>query len=114
MTISKIIEHFDKLRPNPFSTEDKIYWLSQLDGKVANEIFRSEFVPYKGETEELLIKEPYTDIYIFYLSAMSDFFSRDYGEYNNSASMYSSLFEKYKKDVKRRNIFKKNNYKNLF
>lgn len=101
MTVKEAIQRADALRPNPFSDQEKFQWLSELDGKIAREILKKEdFTPYaySGDGKKALLADnAYTDIYLFYLSAMIDFFSRDYGEYNNSMLLFNSLFEQYAK-----------------
>ncbi len=101
MTVQDAIKRADDLRPNPFSEQEKFQWLSELDGKIAKEIFKNDdFSPYAypdGGVRELLADASYTDIYLFYLCAMIDFFSRDYGEYNNSMLLFNSLFEQFAK-----------------
>ena len=125
MTVSKAMERADNLRPNPFEEEQKVRWLSELDGKIAREILkRKDFIGYdysKDIQKELIAEEEYCDIYLFYLTAMIDFFSRDYVEYNNSMLMFNEAFERYAKAYKRGDmnnniIFSKNGeyYKNIF
>lgn len=101
MKVADAVQRADALRPNPFSEQEKFQWLSELDGKIAREILKKEdFSPYTypgGGDAELLADTPYTDIYLFYLCAMIDFFSRDYGEYNNSMLLFNSIFEQYAK-----------------
>ena len=101
MTVADAIQRADSLRPNPFSKQEKFQWLSELDGKIAREVLKKEdFSPYAYSDDggrKLLADAPYTDIYLFYLCAMIDFFSRDYGEYNNSMLLFNSLFEQYAK-----------------
>ena len=102
MKVGEAIERADALRPNPFSSEEKMQWLSEIDGKISKQILkRDDFKAYElkdfRETK-LLAEDAYTDIYLFYLCAMIDFFSRDYGEYNNSVKMFNSLYEKYAKE----------------
>ncbi len=101
MTVKEAIQRANALRPNPFSEQEKFQWLSELDGKIAKEVLKKEdFSPYtypSDETRELLADSAYTDIYLFYLCAMIDFFSRDYGEYNNSMLLFNTLFEQYAK-----------------
>ena len=38
MTITYAIEIADEMRPNLYSTEEKTRWLSELDGRIRNEI----------------------------------------------------------------------------
>ena len=58
MTIEEAISRLDRLRPNQYSCEDKVRWLSQLDHMAANEIYAShegwqpgDFTPYTEATD---------------------------------------------------------------
>jgi len=108
MTVAKAIERADNLRPNPFEYEQKVRWLSELDGKIAKEVLKdTAFKSYdhaKDSERELILDEAYCDIYLFYLTAMIDFFSRDYIEYNNSMLMFNEAYEKFSKAYKRGDI----------
>lgn len=55
------------------------------------------FRPFReGEEErELAVGIPYTDIYIYYLAAMIDFYSGDSGRYNDSMAMFNRAWEDY-------------------
>lgn len=120
MIIAEIIERADTLRPNPFAAEEKIRWLSELDGKIAVDVFDDEeFSGYDisdSESRELILEDRYSDVYLFYLCAMIDFFSRDYGEYNNSIALFNSAYEKMAKTKHRKKIGggKGDYYKNIF
>ena len=120
MKLYEAVKRADELRPNPFSAEDKIQWLSELDSKIATEVLKiTDFKGYTmddfGETE-LLVGLPYTDLYLFYMCAMIDFFSRDYTEYNNSMLMFNSVYERFAKEMHRENKAnaKSGYYKNIF
>lgn len=123
MTVNEAILRADELRPNPFDEKQKARWLSELDGKIAKEILNKDgFEPYdisnSGETE-LLAEDAYGDLYLFYLCAMIDFFSRDYGEYNNSIAMFTNIFSAFAKAKKSSGEIKKSGresqyYKNIF
>lgn len=121
MTVNEAILRADELRPNPFGEEQKTKWLSELDGKIAKEILNENFTPYEisdGGERELMAEEAYCDLYLFYLCAMIDFFSRDYGEYNNSVAMFNSAYSSYAKAVKSGGNLKSGKsgqyYKNIF
>lgn len=122
MTVNQAILRADELRPNPFDENQKARWLSEIDGKIASEILnKKDFAPYdlsEGGERELLAEEAYCDLYLFYLCAMIDFFSRDYGEYNNSILMFSNAYSTFAK-AKMKNgsagTLKKSQYhKNIF
>ena len=118
MTVSKAIERADNLRPNPFEYGEKVRWLSELDGKIAKEVLGDKnFFGYnysKDSEKELILDEVYGDIYLFYLCAMIDFFSRDYLEYNNSMLMFNEAFERFLKAHKRGDNKSGGYFKNVF
>lgn len=110
MTYQALIDRADALRPNPFKNSEKLRWLLELDGKISADIFNNpDFeIPEIPELSEAqakasvpavtqftpLLEERHADIYLFYLCAMIDFFSRSYGEYNNSITLFNSAYDK--------------------
>lgn len=101
MTPNKVIEIVDGIKPNSYSEEIKIRWISELDGIVQKQVFQeknaTEYVYPDDMDRELLIPHPYDNIYQFYLEAMIDYYNREYGNYNNSVMMFDSKFSEYKK-----------------
>ena len=59
MTIQQAIERADRLRPNQYSTIEKVNWLSQLDEQVYSEVLlmAEENWKYVEYTEEILDQE---------------------------------------------------------
>ena len=114
MKANEAIERVDTLRPNPFSEEEKLRWLSELDGKISKEVLKlGKVFDYTGQVPsetELLVRLPYTDVYLFYLCAMIDFFSRDYEEYNNSMLMVNTILNSLAKAVVRGDEVYENEY----
>jgi hypothetical protein len=102
MTIIEAINQIDALKPNTYSQEDKIKWLSTLDGIVKREIIDThegaENVVFEGYTEEtpldtvLLVPAPYDDIYIKWLEVQIDYANKEYGKYANSMIMYNNAY----------------------
>ena len=80
MTVSSLIEIVDLKEPNSITNGEKIAWLSDLDGKIFEEVIKTHegqdpetdtFTPYSEGTEDLLIDDPYAQgIYVNYLIAM--------------------------------------------
>ena len=108
MTILEAITRTDRAKPNTYSQQDKVRWLSTLDGVVKNEIIDTHeggedvvFHGYNDETlltTELLIPAPYDEVYIRYLEMQLDYANGEYGKYQNSASMYNqdlAAYERY-------------------
>ena len=106
MTPNKAIEIVDRLKPNSYSDVDKLRWLNELDGEVQRLVVQSDTVKqyaYPDDMDtELMIPAPFDNAYTFYLETMIDFHNREYGNYNNSASMFESRYTEYKKDYIRK------------
>jgi hypothetical protein len=100
MTVGEIIAEVDDLKPNTFDVAMKIRWLSQLDGKVYNDVIctheADEKTKYHGHeevSEELLVRDPYTDIYRYYLYAMMDYSNEETERYQNSMLMFNNAYQ---------------------
>jgi len=111
MTIMGAINHIDAVKPNGYTQDDKIRWLSILDGTVKTEIIDTHegsesvtFRPYSESTPlvtELLIPAPYDDVYIKWLEAQIDYASGEYDKYNNSITMYNAAYAAFEKHYHR-------------
>lgn len=101
MTPNKVIENVDSIRPNSYSEEVKLGWISNLDGMVQRLVFQEDDAKAYSYPEdmdkELLIPFPFDNLYGLYLESMIDYYNREYGNYNNSATMFQSRFSEYKK-----------------
>lgn len=106
MKIIEAIQKVDALKPNNYGQEDKIKWLSTLDGIIKIEIIDthegSGEIAFNGydmsslETE-LIVPAPYDDIYIKWLEAQIDYNNSEIGKYNNSMAMYNSAYSTYER-----------------
>lgn len=102
MTITEAIGQADKLKPNQYTVEQKIRWLSILDGKVFAEVFSThegspveDFKGYAGSDPgtELLIPFPYDeDVYVSYLQAQIDRENGEIAKYNQTAKLYNNSY----------------------
>lgn len=111
MTIIEAINYIDNLKPNDYSQNEKISWLSQLDGRVKLDIIDTHegaegevFEGYNDETAidtELLIPQPYTEIYQYWLEAKIDYANGEYTKYNNSMSMFNTAYSAYENHYNR-------------
>lgn len=121
MTIIEAISRIDALKPNNYSPEDKVAWLSLLDGSIKKEIIDTheggETITFNGYNEdtpmdtELLIPSPYDDVYIKWLEAQIDYANSEYGRYNNSMVAYNSALTSFERFYNRNNMPKGNNIK---
>lgn len=106
MTILEAIAAADKLWPNDYSAEDKLKWLSELDGKVFLDVISTHhplpFRPFTGydgttdiESTELLIPFPFTNAYELYIGMMIDLNNNDIARYSNSLEAFNAAYRSY-------------------
>lgn len=114
MTLGEIIAEVNETKPNTYDDGLFIKWLSQQDGRVFNDVIMThehalvededgnlvepEFHGYTDNSlnDELLICEPYTDTYRYYLDAMIDYSNGETDRYQNSMLMYNNAYQEYK------------------
>ena len=107
MTIIDAINKIDSLKHNTYTLEDKLQWLSRLDGMVKNHILdthRGEAVSFTGYDDstdlhtQLLVPEPYAEMYLRWMEAQMDYHNGEYRKYNNAMDMFHTAyrgFERY-------------------
>ena len=105
MKINTIIDRVDTLRPNQYSREQKVAWLTELDSLVWEQVFLTHelpagaaYAPYEpdadGETE-LLVPAPYDGLYEHYLNAQMDMANQELGKYNNDAGLFDEAYKRF-------------------
>lgn len=123
MTIMDALYRIDELKPNVFSQEEKIKWLSSLDGVIKSDIIDTHeggegivFLGYKEDVDlktVLLVPHPYDDIYIRWLETQIDYSNGEYGKYNNSVVAFNDAFSLYRKYYNRTHMPKGNKFTNF-
>lgn len=121
MTIKEAINYIDTVKPNNYSQNDKILWLSRLDGKVKEEIIDTHdsdlTVNFSGYDEntpiitELLVTYPYDELYPMWLEAQIDYANSEYTKYNNSMSMFNTAYSNYERYYNRTHMPKGKEFK---
>ena len=113
MTIQKAIDRVFSIRPDSFSTEEKVEWLNTLDGQVYIETILTHenpdqivFAPYDPSNldVELLIPFPYDKVYLSYLKSMIAASYGENDEYNNAAVEYNKNMNEFKAYWNRRHL----------
>ena len=104
MTITEALNEVNSLKPNMYDDEFKIRYLSRLDSRIYKDIIltheRNEdepeiaFEPYVVEDREreLIVGEPYDEIYVRWLEAQIDYSNREYEAFNNSNAVFESIY----------------------
>ena len=108
MTIKECIDLVDNVKPNQYSIEDKVNWLSFLDGVIIEEVLKTH-EDYQGEYDlfegyfadrlgtKLIVGKPHDSLYVAYLKMKIDEENGETARYNNSATMFNSYMTAYKK-----------------
>lgn len=104
MTILEAITLADARRHNPYPQEEKIRWLSELDGKIhmlireAHEGQTGGFSGYDRDTDQntpLLVGKPFEELYLYWLEARICYEDGEMGDYNSAIAQYNRLYEAY-------------------
>ena len=106
MKIIDVITQVDNLKPNQYSIEEKINWLSEIELKIKNEIIDThekindkldKFTQYTEDDieKDLAVEEPYSVLYVRYLSMMVDYYNAEFTRYNNSSVMFNLAYNDY-------------------
>ena len=108
MTIKQCIDMVDNVKPNQYSIEDKVRWLSFIDHIIINDViktrdgYNSEYDEFEGYSSDrlgtkLIVESPYDELYVTYLKMKIDEENGEFARYNNSATMFNSYLSEYKK-----------------
>lgn len=107
MTINDVISRTDNLKPNSFQPDEKVRWLSDLDGRIKTEIIDTHegadkvtFTGYDDTTDigtELLVPAPYDEIYVRYLEMQIDLTNGELARYENSCDLFNSAYSAFER-----------------
>ena len=125
MTIEECINIIDSLKPNQYSIEDKVRWLSFLDGTIINDIIKTHentdnitetFEEYTSNdtSVEMIVGKPYDQMYVEYLKMKIDEENGETARYNNSSTMFNAYLLEYKKHYNKMHLPKQENTLKLF
>lgn len=108
MTIKECIDIVDNNKPNSYSIEDKVQWLSFIDEIIINDVLKTHegydgrydcFEGYSADklSVPLIVASPYDRLYPAYLKMKIDGENGETARYNNSASLFNSYMMEYRK-----------------
>lgn len=91
MKINQAIADADVIRPNFMDHEKKYKIIHELDCRVA-EMMGKQLPEYKfPENVDLLMKDPFDNIYPRYLCALVDLYNNDVQTYANDMELFNTL-----------------------
>ena len=112
MKLIDAINEVNNLKPNMYELTDKIKWLSRLDRRIfeqiilTHELSEEEQEPYRNDDgdlvfegydendqdKELIVHEPYDELYTHWLSAQIDWNNREFIGFNSSNAMFEATY----------------------
>lgn len=107
MTVFEAINLVDTLKPNHYTTEQKVEWLNILDGMIFRDVILTHvrpcgsadvFKPYQpdGDMQDtLIVPHPYCDVYRFWLESQIDLSNAELSKYNVSSALYNQTLQNY-------------------
>lgn len=108
MTIKECIDRVDSRKPNQYSLEDKVEWLSFLDRIIIVEVLKKHegydkaydlFEGYSANDvgKKLIVDAPYDSIYEAFIKMKIDEENGETARYNNSVRTFNSYMDQFKK-----------------
>lgn len=98
LSVSDVITSVDAVKPNAYTDNQKTFWITEIDGKIAMEIHgQAEYSP----GSRLLVPRPYSRLYELYVFAQIDYHNGDYDAFTNSMVMFNSALDDYAKHYQR-------------
>lgn len=105
-TINEVLERTARVRPDAYDDKTKAGWLIELDGKLYREVILRHRVtelpdlpkafPEDGN-KPLLVLPPYDNLYDLYLYAQVDLYNREITNYNNSAALFDTAMDEWRR-----------------
>lgn len=104
ITIQEAIDNVDLRKANAFPPEMKKAWLNELDKKIWHNIYMTHegtppvtcFRGYDQDTDpatKLLIPEPYTEVYLHWMSAQMDLANMESAKYAQNRQLYNAAYQ---------------------
>ena len=104
MKVGEMIAQFDLHAPNVVEQDEKIRWLSRIDGMVFNELIEThegghenDFEGYSQGAEgcNLLIDDNHCDVYLFYMDMRLYYHLGESTRYNNAKAQFDECYAAY-------------------
>lgn len=122
MTIKECIDTVDNIKPNQYTTKDKVLWLSFIDEIIINDVLKTHegydgrYDDFAGYSEDklsvpLIVPSPYDRLYTAYLKMKIDGENGETARYNNSAAMFNTYMMEYRKHYNKTHLPLSNGYK---
>lgn len=103
MTIQQAMDKADAMKPNMMLLSVKIGFLSEIEGKIHEEIIMTHEHTAEEETcpvydentdtsTEMLVPAPYDMVYVYWLMAQIDHLNQEMDKYNNDRGLFEDAW----------------------
>lgn len=102
MTVNEAIARCDEMTGDSDGREAKLRWLSDIEHMLYEEIIsthegardQEEWKPISADDgeRELLARDPYGELYVFYLMMRLHLLLQDMNQYNNAAALFAAAY----------------------
>lgn len=103
MTIQQAMDRADAMKPNMMLLPVKIGFLSEIEGKIHEEIIMTHEHTEEEETcpvydentdtdTEMLVPAPYDMVYVYWLMAQIDHLNQEMDKYNNDRGLFEDAW----------------------
>lgn len=101
-TLKEVIERIDSTKLNAYDTDTKIRWIDTINRQALLQGYKlpkKEYISLNGDMmdRELLIEEPYSTIYDYYVYAQIDLMNNEITNFNNNIMLYNNEWTEYLK-----------------
>jgi hypothetical protein len=104
MNIQEALDFADQMKPNMMSRQVKIAYLQEIDQLIYEEILlkhehtpEEEVMPeYDTDTPdgtELLVPDPYSMLYVYWLMSKIDLLNMELDKYNNDRALFENAYD---------------------
>ena len=115
MTIQQAMDKADAMKPNMMLETVKIGFLSEIEGKIHEEIIMThehtaeeETLPvydeYTDTSTEMLVPAPYDMVYVYWLMAQIDHLNQEMDKYNNDRRFFEDARGNFADDWNRKKM----------
>ena len=104
MKLNQLLTRIDQQIQNTCTRQEKLAWLSELDGLVKAKILDTHVPPVEAqlpyttqtpEDTELLIRPPFDGLYLWWLEARIHYVSGEFIRCNNALDLFQTGFRDY-------------------
>ena len=109
MTISDAINQVDELRPNTYTSRQKVQWLRRCESMILKTVLCSkqdlgDFDIMQDDPAmdtPLIVPEPWCVLYVHWLEAQIHYANGEYDRYNNAITMFNEYLNGYRGEIAR-------------